>query len=126
MESSPNPALEKAATELLTTISSAKGFIVEQAPDIFQQMILWQVVSGAVLATVTLSLALTFAVCAHRISKLPERTFDPPRGLVVGAIASAVIFILFVIPTGIEVYRAVQALFAPKLFLLSEIKNLFH
>ena len=111
---------------LLDNLSSAKNFVLAQAPDVCQQMVTWEIISHLFLAAVfllgavtTLILTKYFYVCACNHKDEDSSGAFAAVSIVTGMV-SVFCFVLF----PMDLYFAMYPYFAPKVFLLHEIVKL--
>jgi len=116
-----NEQMQEAAKLLLSTLTETKEFVLEQAPEIMQQMITWQITIGAVSVCMFLACFASFLVMFLKGIKAVESPSDMYTLCTGIALTFSGFTFVFVL---IEGTAALQAIVAPKLFLLEQITQL--
>jgi H+/Cl- antiporter ClcA len=108
------------AAELLAIVQGTKSFVLEQAPDIIQQMIRWEVASSILGVSVGLLCIIIVAIVIFRTRHHEDGCMHHPiPGL------SVLILSTFSIPlVCINTYNLVFVTYAPKLFIIKELARL--
>ena len=116
-----NEQMQEAAKLLLSTLTETKEFVLAQAPEIMQQMITWQITKGAMSAGLFLVLLISFLILlvkGIRAKEAPGETYSIVT-TVLGVFVACTL-----IPLLVNGILAIQAIVAPKLFLLEQITRL--
>lgn len=117
---SPSTELSKLGAEALrdlyNNLAGVKAFALEQAPDVCQQMIYWQITKGAMLLALLIVVLVFFGVVAWRCCKNQESEAVAIAATIGGLFCAVLIPLSF-----FECSSAIQAIVAPKLFLLEKI-----
>jgi hypothetical protein len=118
------PAMEqtldnKVMQELYDSIVSTKSFVIEQAPDVCQQMITWQYIQACGFMLSVLAI-FTVGYFLYQIAKKKECA-DAQIGI---GVATIIIGLLFMGVTIVESFQCLQAYVTPKVFILNQIKSL--
>ena len=116
-----NEQMQEAAKLLLSTLTETKEFVLAQAPEIMQQMITWQITIGAVSVCMFLVCFASFLVLfvkGIKAEKAPSDIYTLCTGIALTCSGCAFVFVL------IDGTAALQAIVAPKLFLLEQITRL--
>ena len=111
-----NATLTEALTDVISSVTQAKDFILEQAPDVVQQLLAWELWSSLVLGTFFMVLSIFVFVCVIRTHIKRHKintTWDDP--LVPLGYAAALVPTL---PAICEYMEALKVLIAPKLYLI--------
>lgn len=108
------------ATELLNIIQGTKSFVLEQAPDIIQQMIRWEI-AAAVLGISLGLLCIIIATIVILKTRHHEDGFmhHPVPGLGVFTLCISSIPLIV-----INTYNLTFVVYAPKLFIIKELAGL--
>ena len=117
--------LKQALLDLLSDIRAAKDFAVAEAPDVVQQMVMYDAVMGwSVLAASTL--AYTAAMCITNSIDLrwSNHAADPaPRGALL-AVVGSIGFVLYTLPLYHFFPTAISATFFPKWHIVQRIAEM--
>ena len=113
----------QALHDLYQNLTGAKQFVLEQAPDICQQMIAWQVAKGCVALSVFTIAAISLVFFVRGMAKA-EAADKPPEPYAAGIAVSVVLLVAGLATSVIEGGLALQAIVAPKLYLLERIAAL--
>lgn len=123
VESTAKEELSKLGTQALKdlyeNLSGAKQFILAQAPDICQQMIAWQIAQG-VLSLVMAAIVIGGTLALFRYFYNRDITDGVIGVSIFGGMASLIVAVV----ACIETCWALQAIVAPKLFLLERIASM--
>lgn len=111
----------EALRDLYNNLAGVKAFALEQAPDVCQQMVYWQIARSAMAITALLivGIALHFVIRAAVKYEWDRDVAGPMIGIFGGCAV--------VVAAGVaacESVAAIQAIVAPKLFLLEKIASL--
>lgn len=110
---------QELAAFLMESIKETKAFVLEQAPDICQQLILRQYILTLCLMAALILVALSGFYWLN-LKKGKEDPFDSPLFCVFVALYIPVMILLPFV-TAVNIYYSLLAHYAPKLFLLEEL-----
>lgn len=92
------PELEKQVVSLFEAAkqagSDAASFIADQAPEVIEQMLAWEMAKSVSWLLVCLSLAILFLWCGRKLTKLGDDDYPPPAVPYVFAVVCTVIFVV--------------------------------
>lgn len=114
----------QALEDLYKSLVSAKGFILEQAPGVCQEIVKWQITKGVIAVTLWVLAALIIAAIAYAVRNIRCEADQERAPLiatcVVGCIVLSVTLGAAVIPMSVD---AVQAMVAPKVVILEQLRE---
>lgn len=108
----------EALRDLYNNLAGVKQFALEQAPDVCQQMIQWEITQGVAAVTCWAVVCVGCAVFAPRAYLIEKR--DTGDGSTTLAASTVLVIISTVVMLG-PAFFALKAYCAPKLFLLEKI-----
>ena len=112
----------------LETAEKTGNFIVEQAPDLIKQLLIWKTVEYSIYVIMGISLIIYFYRWTKKVSKENEDDFeDYLMGSVSNifiAIGQMTILIVGVLLISENLHSLIQIVFAPKIYLIEYTANL--
>jgi len=118
-------AVNQFLLETIQSVSAAKEFVAEQAPDVVRELLIWTQISNLLWMTGTLVVAFLLVKFAIPLVKKVANSKDYDRdlhssllGIVFGAIGILDAFIFFIC-----VSQMLKVTLTPKVFLLEYIKH---
>ena len=113
-----------ALKDLLTNLTQAKGFVLEQAPDFCQQMCTWAIVSSAIGLLLWILASAAAIVLVYRLRSCVDAVGLPLISILIGILAGMFLFASFaagVLPAATD---GLKAYFAPKVYLVEQITHM--
>ncbi len=114
---------EQALRDLYANLTQAKGFVIDQAPEFCQQLIVRDIAkhaSAALICGILFLIAIPFFLKCYRHK--PTSTWDETRGLGCSLIGVAMVGLL--IPTCLCSVQALCIYLAPKVYLVEQIAKM--
>ena len=111
--------LNQALQGLLDAIITTKDFVIEQAPDVIQQLLAWQFTISLIGFVVLILTLVAIWTIGLFIRKKTEGNFDKTMTVLFTALASVIPLVLF--PLALD---WLKILIAPKVFLIEYIANM--
>lgn len=107
------------AQKVLEMLTAAEGFVLEQAPDVVQQLLVWQFWSSVVGFVICL---VVFFVCAWAVWRLFKSAdnYGPDPVIIIPSVA----VIISTLIGCISFFNALQIHLAPKVFLLEYLRGI--
>lgn len=113
-----------ALQDLYNNLVAAKAFAVEQAPDVCQQIIAWEITKGCITAAVMLLAGIATAYGIKYVWRSVEDQADRvPAGFIITVVAIAYLCILGATTTCGPIGTGLKAYIAPKVVLLEYVAN---
>lgn len=100
--------------KLIEQLGAAKGFVMEQAPDVLKQMVYYGIVSNGFYCFLA---SLVFSICLYYGIKTAKKENPACLGFF---LTSAVAVFVF----AVNIDNLLKASFAPKLYLIQELSKL--
>lgn len=109
--------------KLLEYIEHTKDFVLEQAPELFKEILKFDTISAYLGSLVCLSVMLTGIFLSLKFYKIPcEKSYDRPTLHMITWIGTAVLLPILLIQTMSNVSDIIQIKIAPKYYLLKKLK----
>ena len=115
----------------LETAEKTGNFIVEQAPDLIKQLLIWKTVEYSIYVIMGISLIIYFYRWTKKVSKEIKENEDDFEDYLMGsvsnifiAIGQMTILIVGVLLISENLHSLIQIVFAPKIYLIEYTANL--
>lgn len=115
------------AKELLGTLTSTKDFILDQAPDVVRQLLLWELWSSIFFGSIFLLVLIFSAILIYKMHYVANETgvsYSKQESAFTFMLVGGASLLTGVVGACFQSYDIIKVLVAPKIFLIEYLTNL--